>query len=127
LPDLRNGGGTPRRPAFDYTNEVQVPPGRRAEVNIDGNLSIPSAPETPSGKTIADQLAAHGLSWKSYQESLPPTVRMASTSATAFSSDSSNIPDAIPGEAQSVDQVVCREAPTPLCTSRAFKKATIRI
>src|SRR6266403_2419581 len=36
-------GADAATPAFDYTNEVQVPPGGAAEVNIDGNLSIPSA------------------------------------------------------------------------------------
>ncbi len=54
-------------PAVDTTNEVQGTPG---ENNIDGIQSIPAADNT-SGKTIADQLAAAGHSWKSYQESLP--------------------------------------------------------
>jgi hypothetical protein len=35
-------------------------------------VSIPAAKNTV-GKTIADQLAAAGLTWKSYQESVPPT------------------------------------------------------
>jgi phosphatidylinositol-3-phosphatase len=55
-------------PAIDYTNEASSPAGIN---NIDGHVSIPAAKNT-SGKTIADQLAAAGLSWKSYQESLPP-------------------------------------------------------
>ena len=55
-------------PAVDMTNEVQGPPG---ENNIDGIQSIPAA-ENTVGKTIADQLVAHGKTWKSYQESLPP-------------------------------------------------------
>jgi hypothetical protein len=55
-------------PAIDKTNEVQGPPGL---INIDGAQSIPAAAGTV-GKTIADQLRAAGLSWKSYQESLPP-------------------------------------------------------
>ncbi len=54
-------------PAFDFTNETQGSPG---EVNIDGQQSIPAAPGT-LGLTIADQLAAHHRSWKSYQENLP--------------------------------------------------------
>jgi hypothetical protein len=53
-------------PATDSTNETQ---GNPPENNIDGIQSIPAAPTV--GKTIADQLAAAGLSWKSYQESLP--------------------------------------------------------
>jgi hypothetical protein len=56
-------------PAFDFTNETQGSPG---EVNIDGFDSVPAAAGTV-GKTIGDQLAARHGSWKSYQESLPPT------------------------------------------------------
>jgi phosphatidylinositol-3-phosphatase len=55
-------------PAIDITNETQGPPG---DNNIDGKQSIPAAANT-IGKTIADQLVAARLSWKSYQESLPP-------------------------------------------------------
>jgi len=55
-------------PAVDTTNEVQGSPG---ENNIDGTASIDAAPHT-LGKSIGDQLAESGLTWKSYQESLPP-------------------------------------------------------
>jgi len=34
--------------------------------------NIPLDPAPTVGKSIADQLVEHGLSWKSYQESLPP-------------------------------------------------------
>ena len=54
--------------AVDTTNETSGPPGVN---NIDGIQSIPAAANT-SGKTIADQLAEVGRTWKSYQESLPP-------------------------------------------------------
>ena len=54
-------------PAIDYTNESQGQPGT---INIDGTQSIPPANNT-IGKTIADQLVARGLRWKSYQEGLP--------------------------------------------------------
>jgi hypothetical protein len=54
-------------PAIDMTNETQGPPG---ENNIDGIQFIPAENNT-AGKTIGDQLAARGRSWKSYQESLP--------------------------------------------------------
>ena len=54
-------------PAVDTTNETQGLPG---DINIDGVQSIPANHHTV-GKTIADQLAAAGLSWRSYQESLP--------------------------------------------------------
>ncbi len=53
-------------PAIDLTNETSGPPGVN---NIDGILSIPAATNI-SGKTIADQLAEIGGTWKSYQESL---------------------------------------------------------
>lgn len=63
-----SGSGTDAEtPAVDMTNETQGPPGLN---NIDGKMSIPAAANT-SGKTIADQLVAAGLSYKSYQESLP--------------------------------------------------------
>jgi hypothetical protein len=55
-------------PAIDTTNETTGPPGVN---NIDGTQSIPAATNI-SGKTIADQLAEIGGTWKSYQESLPP-------------------------------------------------------
>jgi phosphatidylinositol-3-phosphatase len=54
--------------AIDTTNETSGPPG---VLNIDGVQSIPAVSNT-SGKTIADQLAERGRTWKSYQESLPP-------------------------------------------------------
>jgi len=54
-------------PAIDTTNES---PGN-STINIDGTHSYDANPNTV-GKTIADQLAAAGKSWKSYQESLPP-------------------------------------------------------
>lgn len=54
-------------PAIDFTNETQGPPGT---INIDGKESIP-ADKNITGKTIADQLVAYGMRWKSYQESAP--------------------------------------------------------
>jgi hypothetical protein len=46
---------------------VSGPP---CENNIDGKASYPAV-STTLGITIADQLAAAGMTWKSYQESLP--------------------------------------------------------
>lgn len=54
-------------PAIDFTNETSGPPGT---INIDGKQSI-AADSHIVGKTIADQLVNHDLTWKSYQESLP--------------------------------------------------------
>lgn len=53
--------------AVDTTNETTGAPGVN---NIDGTQSIPAAANT-WGITIADQLAEAGMTWKSYQESLP--------------------------------------------------------
>jgi hypothetical protein len=53
-------------PAIDTTNETTGPPGVN---NIDGTQSIAAAANI-WGKTIADQLADAGYTWKSYQESL---------------------------------------------------------
>jgi hypothetical protein len=59
-------------PAVDTTNECPNPPQSCPPglIDIDGT-ALPAAHTI--GKTIADQLAAEGRSWKSYQESLPPT------------------------------------------------------
>jgi len=54
-------------PAVDNWNEVEAPYNFLAD--IDGVKSVPSA--STVGKSIADQLTHVGLSWKSYQESLP--------------------------------------------------------
>jgi hypothetical protein len=54
-------------PALDCTNEVTGPP---CEMNLNGVVSYPAV-STTLGITIADQLAAVGKTWKSYQENLP--------------------------------------------------------
>jgi len=97
------GSGTDAAtPAIDCSDEVQCAPGSNAgELNIDGVRSIAANPHTV-GKTIADQLDAFGMSWKSYQESLPPTGADGVNFADGFFTDSSNIPGAIPGEKQSL-------------------------
>ena len=60
-------------PAIDYTNEVNGTPGapQTGEWNLDGQATFAAAATT--GKTIADQLEAADMTWKSYQESLPMT------------------------------------------------------
>ena len=97
------GSGTDAEtPATDCTNEVQCTPANpNPENNIDGTLSIPAA-RNISGKTIGDQLSAWGKSWKTYQESLPPSGPDNVNYADGFFTDSSNIPGAIPGEAQTL-------------------------
>jgi phosphatidylinositol-3-phosphatase len=89
-------------PAIDCSNETQCPPGSNAgELNIDGVRSIAANPHTV-GKTIADQLHAFGMSWKSYQESLPASGADGVNFADGFFTDGSNIPGAIAGEKQSL-------------------------
>jgi phosphatidylinositol-3-phosphatase len=87
-------------PAIDCTNEVTCAPGSNdGENNIDGVKSIPAA-KNISGKTIADQLVAAGLSWKTYQESLPASGADGVNFSDGFFTDASNITSVIPGEAQ---------------------------
>ncbi len=65
-----SGSGTDAAtPVLDCTNEVTGPP---CEVNIDGIAWYPAS-TTTLGVTIADQLAAAGKTWKTYQENLPMT------------------------------------------------------
>jgi hypothetical protein len=57
-------------PAVDNWNEVSLPTFPYL-ADIDGVKSVPAA--FTKGRTIGDQLVRAGLSWKSYQESLPIT------------------------------------------------------
>jgi len=92
-------------PAIDLTNECpnapQVDPCPPGLIDIDGTRSIPAAPHTV-GKTIADQLAERNKSWKSYQESLPPTGADGVNFSDGFFTNNSNIPGAIAGETQTL-------------------------
>lgn len=64
-----SGQGTDAEtPAVDNWNEVTLPEFPYL-ADLDGVKSVPAAPTV--GKTIGDQLVQAGLSWKSYQESLP--------------------------------------------------------
>jgi phosphatidylinositol-3-phosphatase len=95
-----SGTGTDAEtPAVDMTNEVQGPPGLN---NIDGVRSIPATGNT-FGKSIADQLVAAGGTWKSYQESLPAGSGADGVNfSDGFFTDSSNIPEILPGEKQTL-------------------------
>jgi hypothetical protein len=85
-------------PAIDYTNETTGPPG---DIDIDGVLSYPANPQTV-GKTIADQLVSAGMSWKSYQEDLPPTGADTIDLADGFFTNNTNLTTALPGETTSL-------------------------
>ena len=64
------GSGTDAEtPAVDNWNEVTAPDFFFL-ADLDGVRSVPAASNI-SGKTIGDQLVSKGLSWKTYQESLP--------------------------------------------------------
>lgn len=60
-------GNDAETPAVDTWNEIAGP--FVALADLDGVKSVPAAPTV--GETIGDQLAWAGMSWKSYQESLP--------------------------------------------------------
>src|SRR5882757_7883299 len=100
-PDWHNGTCTDAAtPAIDCTNEVTCAPGSNdGENNIDGVKSIDAAKHT-LGKTIADQLVEAGLTWKSYQESLPSTGADGVNFSDGFFTDGSNILNFLPNEAQ---------------------------
>jgi hypothetical protein len=90
-------------PAIDLTNEcpTSVDPCPPGLIDINGTLYIPAAPNTV-GKMIADQLAEQGKSWKSYQESLPPTGADGIKYSDGFFTDLSDIPMILPGETQTL-------------------------
>src|SRR6202008_750869 len=87
-------------PAIDCTNETTCAPGSNdGENNIDGIKFIPAA-KSIVGKTIADQLVTAGLTWKSYQESLPSTGADNVNFSDGFFTDASNILAVMPNETQ---------------------------
>jgi hypothetical protein len=85
-------------PAIDYTNETTGPPG---DIDINGVLSYAANPKTV-GITIADQLVAAGLSWKTYQEDLPPTGPDTVDNADGFFTNNTDLTTALPGETTSL-------------------------
>jgi len=87
-------------PVFDTTNEI-TPPSITSVTEIDGVLSIPAAPGIV-GKTIGDQLVERGLSWKSYQESLPTTGADNVNNSDGFYSNVKPISASLPAETQTL-------------------------
>jgi phosphatidylinositol-3-phosphatase len=95
------GTGTDAATAtFDFTNET-TPPTINEVTNIDGIESIPAAKNTV-GKTIADQLDESGKSWKSYEESLPPTGADKVNNSDGFYSDVTPFATPLPAETQTL-------------------------
>jgi hypothetical protein len=88
------GSGTDAAtPVIDTSNETSGPPG---DIDIDGVLGYAANPNTVA-ETIADELVASGLTWKSYQESLPPTGADEVNLADGLISNLVDIPTALPG------------------------------
>ena len=92
-------------PAIDLTNECPNPatldPCPPGLLDLNGTLSVPAAANI-SGKTIADQLTESGMTWKSYQESLPSTGAYGVNFADGYFTNNSNIPSVIAGETQTL-------------------------
>jgi len=89
-------------PAIDYSNETTGPPG---DIDIDGTKSYAANPNTV-GMTIADELVAAGLTWKSYQEDLPPGGAEGVDNADGFYSNLDDLTTALPGEKQTQSNLV---------------------
>lgn len=89
-------------PPIDYTNETTGKPG---VLDVDGKVGYAANPKT-IGLTLADQLVAAGLTWKSYQESLPPTGAEGVNNADGFFSNLDDLATALPGEGQTQSNLV---------------------
>ncbi len=87
-------------PVFDFSNET-APPAITEVTEIDGIQSIPAATNI-SGKTIADQLVERGMSWKSYQESLPAAGADGVNNADGYFSNLISITSVLPAETQTL-------------------------
>jgi hypothetical protein len=72
-------------PLIDFSNETSGPPGI---IEINGKKQYPAA--STLGITIADQLVAANLTWKTYQESLPLSGPYGVTTSDGYFSDNSS-------------------------------------
>ena len=94
-----SGTGTDAEtPAIDFSNETTGAPGT---LDIDGIRSYAANPKTV-GKTIADELVAAGLSWKTYQEDLPFSGPDTVNLADGFFTSNTNLSTALAGETTSL-------------------------
>ncbi len=100
-----SGSGTDAAtPAIDCTNEVQCAPGSNdGENNIDGIQSIPAASNI-LGITISNQLVTAGLSWKSYQESLPPVGPNGVDNSDGYYTNNTNFAKILPAQTPPLSQ-----------------------
>lgn len=110
-------------PIIDHSNECSPAPCNPGLIDIDGTIGFRAAPNT-TGKTIADQLAERGMTWKSYQESLPPTGADGVNFSDGFFTDSTNIPGVLPGEAQTLIKLYAAKH-NPLVYFRSVQQGEI--
>jgi len=110
-------------PAIDTNNECSPAPCSPGLIDINGTMFLGKAPNTV-GKTIADQLAEHGMSWKSYQESLPPTGADGVNFSDGFFTDSMNISAVLPGEKQTLVKLYAAKH-NPVVYFRSVQEAEI--
>ena len=97
-----SGTGTDAEtPAVDTWNEIGGP--FVALADIDGVKSVPAAPTV--GESIGDQLDAAGLTWKSYQESLPQGPVFGVNYSNGTASNLTNFTDLAPLTTSSVVQL----------------------
>lgn len=89
-------------PPIDFSNETTGQPG---DIDVDGKTGYVANPKTV-GMTIANELVAAGLTWKSYQESLPPTGAQGVNNADGFFSNLDDLTTALPGEGQTQSNLV---------------------
>jgi phosphatidylinositol-3-phosphatase len=87
-------------PLVDYSNETE-PPTVTAVTEINGTLAIPADTKI-LGSSIADQLTAVGMTWKSYQEGLPPTGANNLNYSDGYFTDATNLTTALPSESTSL-------------------------
>lgn len=97
---IRGEGRDAATPAVDNWNEVALP-GFAFLADIDGVKSVPAGGDI-EGKTIADQLVGAGLSWKSYQESLPAGGADGVNNSDGFFSDLVSVTSLLPAEKQTL-------------------------
>ncbi len=88
-------------PAVDNWNEVTLPQFPYL-ADLDGVKSVPAAPT--EGLSIGDQLTEAGLSWKSYQESLPLGTAFGVNYSNGTASNLTNFTDLAPLTSASVVQ-----------------------
>jgi phosphatidylinositol-3-phosphatase len=119
-----SGSGTDgETPIIDHTNECSLAPCNPGLIDVNGTLGFRAAPNT-SGKTIADQLAERGMTWKSYQESLPPTGADNVNFSDGFFTDSTNIPVVLPGETQTLIKLYAAKH-NPFAYFRSVQEAEV--